>query len=85
MGSGHAVYDGSCTKQYVFTGVAIDATNVNTLSTILDKRRRHPIEKQDLVNVMLNNTDTKTGEKMSDESIINNVSYYLHSCLFIGG
>ncbi|KAI0768381.1 cytochrome P450 [Irpex lacteus] len=42
--------------------------------SILDKRRRHPIEKQDLVNVMLNNTDTKTGEKMSDESIINNLS-----------
>ena len=41
---------------------------------VLDKRRRQPIEKQDLLNVMLNNNDTKTGESMSDKSIINNVS-----------
>ena len=41
---------------------------------VLDKRRRHPIEKQDLLNVMLKNKDSKTGQGMSDESIVNNVS-----------
>ena len=44
------------------------------LLAVLDKRRRQPIEKQDLLNVMLNNKDSKTGESMSDKSIINNVS-----------
>ena len=44
------------------------------LLAVLDKRRRQPIEKQDLLNVMLNNNDSKTGESMSDKSIINNVS-----------
>lgn len=50
-----------------------------TLSTVVDKRRRHPIDKNDLLNVMMKNTDSKTGERMTDESIINNVSLLSHS------
>ena len=49
---------------------------------VLDKRRRHPIEKQDLLNVMLKNKDSKTGQGMSDESIINNVSGF-HDLLLV--
>ncbi|KAI0777972.1 cytochrome P450 [Irpex lacteus] len=45
--------------------------------SIVDKRRRHPIDKNDLLNVMMKNTDSKTGERMTDESIINNLITFL--------
>ncbi|KAI0093019.1 cytochrome P450 [Irpex rosettiformis] len=55
-----------------------DITYMNNLAqSILDKRRQRPIDKQDLLNVMLNNKDPKTGKNMTDESIINNLITFL--------
>ncbi|KAI0690913.1 cytochrome P450, partial [Cytidiella melzeri] len=45
--------------------------------SILDKRRAHPIDKPDLLNVMLLNKDTKTGQNLSDLSIIQNLITFL--------
>ena len=41
---------------------------------MIRERRENPIEKEDLLNVMLNGVDKKTGKKLSDESIRYNVS-----------
>ena len=41
---------------------------------MIQERRANPIEKDDLLNVMLNGVDKKTGKKLSDESIRYNVS-----------
>ena len=37
---------------------------------IVDHRRAHPKEKNDLLNAMINGVDPKTGEKLRDELII---------------
>jgi cytochrome P450/NADPH-cytochrome P450 reductase len=44
---------------------------------VIDERRAHPQDKKDLVNAMLDGEDPKTGKKMSDESIMNNMITFL--------
>lgn len=36
-------------------------------------RKAHPQDKKDVLNTMLFGVDPKTGEKLSDENIVNNV------------
>ncbi|THY18852.1 putative P450 monooxygenase [Aureobasidium pullulans] len=49
----------------------------NTSKQLLADRRKHPVEKQDLLNAMINNVDSKTGQKLDDDSIINNMITFL--------
>ena len=49
----------------------------STAQKIVDDRRAHPTDKKDLVNAMLNGKDPKTGERMTDESIANNMITFL--------
>lgn len=46
-------------------------------SDLLADRRAHPTDKKDLLNAMINGRDPKTGEGLSDESIINNMITFL--------
>jgi cytochrome P450/NADPH-cytochrome P450 reductase len=41
-----------------------------TSKGVIDKRKQNPTEKKDLINAMLNGVDPKTGEKMTEESIV---------------
>lgn len=41
---------------------------------MIQDRRANPIDKEDLLNIMLNGVDKKTGKKLSDENIRHNVS-----------
>ena len=47
---------------------------VLTFSAVIAERRANPIDKEDLLNVMLNGVDKKTGKKLSDDSVRYNVS-----------
>lgn len=49
----------------------------STSKELLAERRKHPTDKKDLLNAMINNVDAKTGEKLSDDSIINNMITFL--------
>lgn len=53
------------------------ATMRNVAQEMVDYRRANPTDKKDLLNAMLFGKDPKTGEKMSDESIINNAITFL--------
>jgi cytochrome P450/NADPH-cytochrome P450 reductase len=44
---------------------------------LIDERRKNPTDKQDLLNAMLFGKDPKTGERMTDESIMNNMITFL--------
>ena len=44
---------------------------------IVKVQRAHPSEKKSLINSMLNGVDPKTGEKMSDESVADNMITFL--------
>ncbi|KAH7095469.1 NADPH-cytochrome P450 reductase-like protein [Paraphoma chrysanthemicola] len=44
---------------------------------VIQTRRNNPTDKKDLLNGMLNGVDPKTGEKMSDESLIDNMITFL--------
>ncbi|KAK5072164.1 hypothetical protein LTR64_004057 [Lithohypha guttulata] len=44
---------------------------------VIDKRRRTPTDKHDLLNAMLFGKDPKTGERLSDESVMNNMITFL--------
>ena len=48
-----------------------------TSQEVIDKRKQNPTDKKDLLNGMLNGVDTKTGEKMTEESIIDNMITFL--------
>lgn len=48
-----------------------------TSSQLIDKRKQSPSVKKDLLSGMLNGVDPKTGEKMTDESIIDNMITFL--------
>lgn len=41
--------------------------------TVVADRKKHPNEKKDLLDVMLNGRDKETGEGLSDENIAHNV------------
>lgn len=48
-----------------------------TASEVIRSRREHPNDKKDLLNGMLNGVDPKTGEKMDDDNIMNNMITFL--------
>lgn len=48
-----------------------------TSRDVIKTRKENPTEKKDLLNAMLNGVDPKTGEKMSEESIMNNMITFL--------
>ncbi|KAL5115197.1 hypothetical protein ACEQ8H_006871 [Pleosporales sp. CAS-2024a] len=48
-----------------------------TSMEVIQNRRANPTDKKDLLNGMLNGVDPKTGEKMSDESIMDNMITFL--------
>jgi cytochrome P450/NADPH-cytochrome P450 reductase len=48
-----------------------------TARELLAARRSHPTEKKDLLNAMINASDPKTGEKLSDAVIIRNMVTFL--------
>ncbi|KAI0469334.1 bifunctional P-450:NADPH-P450 reductase [Xylaria cf. heliscus] len=49
----------------------------NTAQEVLDARKKHPDNRKDLLNAMLNGVDPKTGKHMSDSSIIDNLITFL--------
>ncbi|PHH89475.1 hypothetical protein CDD83_5995 [Cordyceps sp. RAO-2017] len=49
----------------------------NTAKTLLEERRKHPSDKKDLLNAMINGKDPKTGEQLSDDTIIYNMITFL--------
>ncbi|KAF4580827.1 putative bifunctional P-450:NADPH-P450 reductase [Ophiocordyceps camponoti-floridani] len=55
--------------------------DIETLESIagemLQKRRQHPTDDQDLLNAMINGKDPKTGQKLRDETIIANMITFL--------
>jgi cytochrome P450/NADPH-cytochrome P450 reductase len=53
------------------------ALMAKTAEDLMNERRRHPVEKKDLLNAMLRGKDPKTGEAMSDESIRDNMITFL--------
>ncbi len=44
---------------------------------VLEERKAHPTDKKDVLYHMLRDKDPKTGEQMSDESIMNNMITFL--------
>jgi cytochrome P450 / NADPH-cytochrome P450 reductase len=44
---------------------------------LVQARREHPSDKHDLLNAMLKGTDPKTGEQMTDKSILNNMITFM--------
>jgi cytochrome P450/NADPH-cytochrome P450 reductase len=48
-----------------------------TSQEVIDTRRANPTDKKDLLNGMLNGVDSKTGEKMTDDNVIDNMITFL--------
>jgi len=48
-----------------------------TAQEVLEARKNNPDDRKDLLNAMLNGVDTKTGKRMSDSSIIDNLITFL--------
>jgi cytochrome P450 / NADPH-cytochrome P450 reductase len=48
-----------------------------TAQEVLEARKINPNDRKDLLNAMLNGVDTKTGKRMSDSSIIDNLITFL--------
>ncbi|KIW60731.1 hypothetical protein PV05_00925 [Exophiala xenobiotica] len=46
-------------------------------SDVVEERRKNPIDKADLLNAMILNKDPKTGEHLSEDSIVNNMITFL--------
>ncbi|KAF2706929.1 cytochrome P450 [Pleomassaria siparia CBS 279.74] len=44
---------------------------------VIETRRKTPTDKNDLLNAMMNGVDPKTGEKMTDDSVIDNMITFL--------
>jgi len=44
---------------------------------LVENRKKHPEDKKDLMNAMINGKDPRTGEKLDDESIIDNMITFL--------
>jgi cytochrome P450/NADPH-cytochrome P450 reductase len=44
---------------------------------VIKERRRHPTDKNDLLNAMILGKDPKTGKKLPDENIMNNMITFL--------
>ncbi|PSR83575.1 cytochrome P450 [Coniella lustricola] len=52
-------------------------TLTETATELLAARRANPSKKKDILNTLINGRDPKTGEKMSDKSILNNMVVFL--------
>ncbi|EJD45553.1 fatty acid hydroxylase [Auricularia subglabra TFB-10046 SS5] len=52
-------------------------TMLDLARSIVDDRRAHPTEKKDLLNAMLEGRDPKTGKKLSDENIMQQMITFL--------
>ncbi|KAI8634470.1 bifunctional P-450:NADPH-P450 reductase [Xylariaceae sp. FL1651] len=48
-----------------------------TAEEVLESRKKHPDDRKDLLNAMLKGVDSKTGKRMSDSSIIDNLITFL--------
>ncbi|KAK1775755.1 cytochrome P450 [Copromyces sp. CBS 386.78] len=48
-----------------------------TAESVLKSRKQHPSERKDLLTAMLDGVDPKTGQKLSDDSIIDNLITFL--------
>ena len=46
-------------------------------SDVVEERRKNPVDKADLLNAMILNKDSKTGEHLSEDSIVNNMITFL--------
>ncbi|QIX01142.1 hypothetical protein AMS68_006659 [Peltaster fructicola] len=53
------------------------STMRNVAQEVINHRRAHPSDKTDLLNALLLGHDPKTGEKMTDDSIMNNMLTFL--------
>lgn len=53
------------------------ATLRSVAQEVIDYRRANPVDKKDLMNAMLFGKDPKTGERMTEESIMNNMITFL--------
>ena len=49
---------------------------------VVAERRTDPTDKKDLLNAMINGRDPKTGEGLSEESILNNMITFLIAGMF---
>ncbi len=49
----------------------------NTSNEVLQSRKDNPNDRKDLLNAMLNGRDPKTGQGLSDDSIVNNTLTFL--------
>ena len=49
----------------------------NIAAELLEERRQDPEEHKDILNVMINGRDPKTGEGLSDDSILDNMMTFL--------
>lgn len=61
---------------------SIEVMKATALQAV-NERREHPIDKPDLLNAMLHGKDPKTGQSMSEQSIINNAISFLIAGLSI--
>ena len=43
------------------------------MPSVLEYRKANPTDKKDILNMMMNGVDKETGQKLSDQSIKNNV------------
>ena len=55
----------------------------STAQQIVADKRAHPTTKKNLVNAMLNGKDPKTGEKMTDQSVADNMITFLIAGKFL--
>jgi cytochrome P450 / NADPH-cytochrome P450 reductase len=68
-----ALFNGAAERQYW-----ADIKYMRDLAQdMVNYRRANPTDKKDLLNAMLFGKDPKTGEKMTDESVINNIITFL--------
>lgn len=49
----------------------------NICQGIVEERRKHPVETNDLLNALLHNKDPKSGQGLSDDSVIDNLITFL--------
>ncbi|ETN43966.1 uncharacterized protein HMPREF1541_10831 [Cyphellophora europaea CBS 101466] len=67
------LWNGKATRQY--------QENIELMRSVaqevIDRRRANPSSKKDLLNAMLFGKDPKTGERLTDESIMNNMNTFL--------
>lgn len=52
---------------------------------LIHERRHNPTDKKDLLNAMLHNKDPKTGENLTEESIVNNMITFLIAGIHVLG